>query len=224
MSEEQLEAFKSLPVAETCRLIDFEGVNIAVFDSMPPQIFLTVAGMKPYANMIVNLVPRVYIRQPEYWGIELVGCLSGVGLPVQTPYTVSIPLNGITGTRGIEVAGATRSEKKDVLAPPQQRPEEHQLFRRWLHSFEEDTNDVKVYRPIGFAFPPARGRDGFEIKESGEFIRLDIAPTDGVKEVPGHWEVVGLNNIIVRYNDPTIAPDTLSIVAFTDNVLRIRLK
>jgi len=31
-----------------------------------------------------------------------------------TPYTVSIPLSGIMGTRGVEVIGATRSECLDV--------------------------------------------------------------------------------------------------------------
>jgi hypothetical protein len=222
MSEEQLQAFASLPVAETCRLIDFENIEIAIFDSMPPQIFLTVTGVKPYVNMVVTLIPRVYVRQPEYWGIELVGCMSGLGLSASTPYTVSISLNGVTGTMGIEVIGATKSEKKDVLAPPQQWIGEHQLFRRWLHSFEEDTNDAKVYRPVEFAFPPARGRDGFEIKESGVFIRLDIAPADGIKEVSGHWEVGGLNKIVVRFDDPQIKPETLSVVELCDDILQIR--
>jgi hypothetical protein len=32
MSEEQLQALKILPVAETCRLIDFECITIAVLD------------------------------------------------------------------------------------------------------------------------------------------------------------------------------------------------
>lgn len=36
------------------------------------------------------------------------------------------------------------------------------LQRRWLHSHEEDTADVRVYRPAEYPFPPARGRDGFE--------------------------------------------------------------
>jgi hypothetical protein len=61
-------------------------------------------------------VPLIYIQQPEYWGIEVVGCLPGIGLP-EAPYTISIPLDGITGTKGIEVIGATRSEKREF--PPE---------------------------------------------------------------------------------------------------------
>jgi hypothetical protein len=65
--------------------------------------------------MHVELVPVVFIRQPEYWTIEVVGSLRGIGLPALAPYTVSISLNGIVGTRGIEVTGATRSERFDLF-------------------------------------------------------------------------------------------------------------
>ena len=34
----------------------------------------------------------------------------------------------------------------------------------WFHSYEEDTEDAKVYRPKGFAFPPSRGRPGIEFR------------------------------------------------------------
>ena len=44
------------------------------------------------------------------------------------------------------------------------------IYKHWIHSHEEDTEDKKVYRPSTFEFPPSRGRDGFEIKENGEFI------------------------------------------------------
>ena len=68
--------------------------------------------------MRVELVPVVYIQQPEYWQIEVVGSLPGLGLPALAPYAVHLPLAGIVGTRGIEVVGATRTERFDV--PPQQ--------------------------------------------------------------------------------------------------------
>lgn len=110
--------FKDLPVAESCRLIDFEEIEILILESFPPQYVLVVKGTKPYLNMTVQLVPLVYVRQPEYWGIEVVGCLPGIGLPALAPYTVSIPLSGITGTEGMEVIGATRSEKRAI--PPEE--------------------------------------------------------------------------------------------------------
>ena len=66
-------------------------------------------------NMEVDLVPVVYIQQPEFWGIEVVGCLpDGIGVPTTAPYIVRINLSGVTGTKGVEVMGATRSEKIEV--------------------------------------------------------------------------------------------------------------
>ena len=38
------------------------------------------------------------------------------GLPVLTPYTVSVPLDGIRGVQGVEVVGAKRRQQLDV--PP----------------------------------------------------------------------------------------------------------
>jgi hypothetical protein len=71
--------------------------------------------------MEVQLEPLVFIRQPEFWGIEVVGRLpGGIGLPALAPYDVTIPLNGITGTKGIEVIGASRSKKIKV---PSTEPE-----------------------------------------------------------------------------------------------------
>ncbi len=116
MNEEQLQAYTNLPPAESCRLIDFDRVEIAVLESFPPQHVLTVTGTKPFLNMEVDLVPLVFVRQPEYWGIEVVGCLRGIGLPALAPYTVSMPLDGFVGTEGIEVIGATRSEKIEVAS------------------------------------------------------------------------------------------------------------
>src|SRR6476660_7105453 len=37
------------------------------------------------------------------------------------------------------------------------------LVRPWLHSHDEDTPDVLVYRPADYPFPREEGRDGFEI-------------------------------------------------------------
>jgi hypothetical protein len=66
-----------------------------------------------------------------------------------------------------------------------------EIFEHWIHSHEEDTEDVKVYRPHDYVFPPTRGRTGFEIKENGEFIQYDIAPACGVEKVMGRWKAEG---------------------------------
>jgi hypothetical protein len=113
--EECMKEFSALPKATSCRLIDFARCEIRP-GFLPDTYILIVSGIQPYANMRVDLVPLIYIRQPEYWEIEVVGRLRGIGLPVLTPYTVSLPLDGVRGIRGVEVVGAKRREQLDV--PP----------------------------------------------------------------------------------------------------------
>jgi hypothetical protein len=111
---EQMELFTSAPPATGFRLLDFEYADVVTLESFPPQFVLRVNGTKPIANMDVQLVPLVFIRQPEYWGIEVVGSLTGIGLPALAPYEVSLPLTGFLGTQGIEVIGATRMQRFDI--------------------------------------------------------------------------------------------------------------
>jgi hypothetical protein len=128
VDEQQLTQHQELPKPNSQRLIDFERAQILALRTFPPQLILRVTGTKPYLNMEVELVPLVFIRQPEFWGIEVVGRLpGGIGLPALAPYDVSIPLSGITGTKGIEVIGATRS-KRIELPPTEPVISEANLF------------------------------------------------------------------------------------------------
>ncbi|MET9400426.1 hypothetical protein [Kitasatospora sp. NPDC002965] len=102
--------YADLPTPESVRIIDFDEAK-AVPGIVPGTFILVVNGVMPYVNMTVRLSPLVYIERPEYWGIEVIGSLPGIGLPATTPYTVSLPLDGILGTRGIEVIGANRTEQ-----------------------------------------------------------------------------------------------------------------
>jgi hypothetical protein len=63
------------------------------------------------------------------------------------------------------------------------------MFRRWGHSWEEDTKDVTIFRPSSFPFPPSRGRDEIEFRENGEFIHYRIGTTDRSEAVVGRWRV-----------------------------------
>lgn len=108
-----------LPASESTRVIDFDRAKIVTLESDPPLYLLVVSGTKPYLNMVVDLSPLTYIRQPEYWGIEVVGHLpGGVGLPALGAYEVSLPLAGLMGTEGVEVIGATRSERLEPDGEP----------------------------------------------------------------------------------------------------------
>jgi hypothetical protein len=46
----------------------------------------------------------------------VIGSLPGMGLPVLAPYTVSLPLEGIQGTIGIEVIGAYKTKQIAILS------------------------------------------------------------------------------------------------------------
>lgn len=86
MNEEQIREYERLPHARSYRLIDFEEAEVRTLESLPPQYILVVRGTKPYVNMRVKLEPLIYVRQPEYWGIEVVGRIrGGIGLPVMSP-------------------------------------------------------------------------------------------------------------------------------------------
>jgi hypothetical protein len=52
--------------------------------------------------------------QPLYWGIEVVGCQHGIGLPATAPYTVALDITHLLGTTGIEVIGASSTKKIKV--------------------------------------------------------------------------------------------------------------
>ncbi|GAA0909722.1 hypothetical protein [Virgisporangium aurantiacum] len=92
------------------QLIDFDDAQI-VPGIVNDTYFLIVSGMKPYQNMKVTLLPRTYIRQPEYWEVEVAGAVYGIPLPVMTPYHEFLPLEGSRGTKGILVIGKSTTCK-----------------------------------------------------------------------------------------------------------------
>lgn len=65
------------------------------------------------------------------------------------------------------------------------------LYQYWIHSYEEDNNsgEYKIYRPDSYPFPPARSRDGFEIKKSGTFVSHPIASADNKITIKEKWKL-----------------------------------
>jgi hypothetical protein len=118
LEEAHLADHRALPPPTSFRLIAYDKAEVLTLESEPPQYVLQVSGVKFSPSMTVKLMPLIYVRQPEYWEIEVVGGLSGAAIPVKTPYTVSLPLGGTLGSRGIQVIGANRSDTFDL--PPGQ--------------------------------------------------------------------------------------------------------
>ncbi|MFD4179871.1 hypothetical protein [Rhodococcus sp. NPDC058514] len=61
------------------------------------------------------------------------------------------------------------------------------LCGRWGHSFEEDHDGIRVYRPVGFDFPRARGRDGIEFRPDGSYVDWAIGRGDANEAREGRW-------------------------------------
>jgi hypothetical protein len=114
MQDINLKAFEALPNSTSCRVIDFATATV-VPGIVPKTFFLIVTGTKPWITMHVELHPLIYIKQPVYWGIEVVGCQSGIVLPQTAPYHVALDISHVLGTKGIEVIGA--SSKKQIKVP-----------------------------------------------------------------------------------------------------------
>ena len=96
------------------------------------------------------------------------------------------------------------------------------IFKHWVHSHEEDTKDIRVYRPDDYEFPPSRGRRGFEFREGGEFIYYGIAPVDGSLRSVGSWHVEGPGRVRIDLEGGGIDSFTLNIVSCDGATLRVK--
>lgn len=127
-----------LPEPPVGRLIDYETATVITQMIEPPRPVLVVNGDKPRPGMDVTLVPVTYIHQPAFWEIHVLGSPDFVDeppmatqlpaeppVPAQLPaestaYSVQIDLASCTGSIGVEVVGANRTERIVVLGPAAQ--------------------------------------------------------------------------------------------------------
>lgn len=102
------------PADEGYRLVGFDRVEVKAGAADGPPT-LRVTGTTPCANHEVSLRPRTYAGCPEYWGIEVVAFLpGGLCFTSEGLYDETIPLEGVTGSRGIEIIGQSGTERHEV--------------------------------------------------------------------------------------------------------------
>jgi hypothetical protein len=109
---ELIEKLQAQPASQSCRLIDFEKAELQTEEG-GKRLFLVVSGEKPTVSMKVELRPLYYVMQPDYWGVEVVGCVSGIVLPVVAPYAEALDVTHTMGKKGIEVIGANKTVTLD---------------------------------------------------------------------------------------------------------------
>jgi hypothetical protein len=95
------------------------------------------------------------------------------------------------------------------------------LLGHWMHSREEDTAEVAVYRRDGYSFPPARGRSGFEFMADGKALYFGMAPTDGSSQIPGRWEVQAPDIVSVTVDDKRIQPMVFHVLSCRPDMLTL---
>ena len=114
----------SLSSVPNGQIVDFE---IAELLKVPFQdsLYLWVRGKLPAGTVEAKLAPRVYHDRPDYWGIEVAVVsvpddANGRGADTAEPgleslvFERSIPLAGITGSRGITVIGANQIKRIEI--------------------------------------------------------------------------------------------------------------
>jgi hypothetical protein len=101
------------------QIIDFVRAELRHVPSHD-HLHLWVKGRLPMGGLAARLAPRIYFGRPDYWGIEVAAVTSpanaqdagraGDGLD----FECSVPLIGITGTRGITVIGANQIKRIEI--------------------------------------------------------------------------------------------------------------
>ncbi len=107
----------------------------------------------------------------------------------------------------------------DLKATPKQKC----LLRHWIYSHEEDTKEVAVYRPVGYAFPRSRGRVGFNLMKDGKLTYYGIGGTDRSLQSSGRWTFLGRQNRLkMNLDNEGMQPFELEIVFCNEEMLKVK--
>jgi hypothetical protein len=96
------------------------------------------------------------------------------------------------------------------------------LFQHWVHSYEDDQDGYRAFRPAGYEFPPARGREGFELKKDGTFTHHQIGPVDAPVQVVGKWEMKDKTTLKITPAEPGAEPWEMQVVEAAKDMLKIK--
>jgi hypothetical protein len=104
MKQDDIDTLKKLKPASGSHLLDISSAELRP-GFFKGTYFLIVQGTKPWITMVVSFSPRIYIRQPDYWEIEVVGTQFGIGLPQTAPFIHAEDVSRSVGTKGVDVVG-----------------------------------------------------------------------------------------------------------------------
>jgi hypothetical protein len=110
MKQSDIDKLKKLKKSGSSHLIDIDTAELRP-GFVKGTYILIVTGTKPWVTMVVHFSRHIYIRQPEYWEIDVVGTQSGIGLPQTAPFVHAEDVTGTVGTKGVAVIGNNRTIK-----------------------------------------------------------------------------------------------------------------
>jgi hypothetical protein len=114
----------SLSSVPNGKIIEFEKAELRHLPSHD-SLYLWVKGRMLVEGFDAKLAPRIYYERPEYWGIEVAaiaspptaandGANDGAGVGDALMFECSIPLIGVTGSKGVTVIGANQIKRIEI--------------------------------------------------------------------------------------------------------------
>lgn len=97
----------------------FDSAELRASPTLGEGLYLVVKGPAPEDGSRVRLMPVLGEPIPDYRRIEIVSDGTGATIPesgqFSERYEKSMPLSGLSGTRGIELAGANGVKRFDLI-------------------------------------------------------------------------------------------------------------
>jgi hypothetical protein len=94
------------------------------------------------------------------------------------------------------------------------------LFKRWMHSWEEDAGKERVFRPASYDFNlTRRPRESFELKPDGALILGEPSPSDRLDESHGTWEILDDDKLVFHSGSKSKPEKKMRIKSLSDDRL-----
>lgn len=97
----------------------------------------------------------------------------------------------------------------------------NQIAGHWIHSHEEDKDGDQLFRLKGYNFPPARGREGMELKLDGAALIHGVGAADQGSVKPGSWRLNEVDRPILELSDPDGNTRKFTVIEAGTDVLRM---
>jgi len=101
--------------------------------------------------------------------------------------TVQNPTTDTTTTQNTSTKDTTQNQTNQNPDGTKKDQSGGNIVGKWIHSNEDDTPQIEVYRPESFNFPPSRGREAIVVRDDSTFDFITIEPNDTRKKTSGKW-------------------------------------